>query len=510
MPASPVKIGPFTGGLNTISDPAAIGDTEVAFMQNFDVDLDGSLVSRPPITQFSTGIGAFNNLFILGYFKWTDGNNYLLATNSNGLYYFLSGTWHLITTQGANATAFVQYQNKAWIATPQGSANAGFSWDPTAGVTSIANMPKGSAAIMYKERMYIATGQAALANTSRLNFSQATDLSNSTGWPTSNFVDIKSGDGQDIIDIAVYSNAIVIFKTNSTYIFSYSTSPGKGTVQPVNPSIGAGYVHNWVVYENNLYVYHNGSIYEVSNWNYNKLNTKVKLGYINTHAGTNTIPVTLSLLGDRLVLRYYDSYYVFGLKTRAWTTWISTMFVDQFIQDPVFDTTTGAAAYYAGSCLSTDDNLYRFREGFFLADTEAMSCSFVTKTYDFNLSYAFKRLFWWGTDVLSKVSLTSMVTPVAYNIQTTWGDLTSHTWGSLVGHTWQQPLSQSITQTDNVSIANASGTKQFIKWLKSLRFRQVNFTITASLTGGSTDSPLRIFSHTAWVTNKEEVVKKIS
>lgn len=510
MPASPIKIGPFTGGLNTFSDPSAIGDTEVSVLQNFDVDLDGSLVSRPPITQFSTGIGAFNNLFVLGYFKWTDGNSYLLASNSNALYYFLSGTWHIISTQGANVTAYCQYGNKAWFATPQGSANQGFNWDPVAGVTSIANMPKGSSALIYKERMFIASGQAALANTSRLNFSQATDLSNATGWPVSNFIDIKSGDGQDIIDIAVFANTIVIFKTNSTYIFSYDSSPSKGAVQPVNPSIGAGFVHNWVIYENNLYVYHNGSVYEVSNWNYNKLNIKVKFAYVNTHSGTNTIPVTLSLLGDRLVLRYFDQYYVFGLKTRAWTTWVSTMFVDQFIQDPVFDTASGAAAYYAGSCLSTDDNLYRFREGYFLADTENMTCTVVTKNYDFNLSYAFKRLFWWGTDVLSKVSLTALVTPVVYNIATTWGDLSTHTWGSLVGHTWQQPLSQSINVSDTATIINASGTRQFIKWLKSLRFRQINFTTSATLTGGSTDSPLRIFSHTAFVTNKEGVVKKIS
>lgn len=511
MPGTPVKIGPFVGGLNTFSDPSAIGDNEIASLVNFDVDLDGSLVSRPPITQFNVGTGANNNLFLLGYFRWTDGNNYLLASNSNGLYYFLSGVWTLISTQGAGATAFVQYQNKAWIATPQGSSNSGFSWDPSAGKTDIALMPKGASALIYKERMFICVGSAALANTSRLYFSLAGDLSNATGWVSSNFIDVRSGDGQDIVDICVFQDTIVIFKSSSTYIFAYDSSPGKGSVRVISPSIGIGFLHCWAVYENSLCLYHNGSIYQITNWQYDKLNIKVPLSYINAHVSTNTIGVTVSVVGDRLVVRYFDSYFVYGLKTRAWTTWSSTMLVDQFVKNPVFDTTSGMAQYFAGSCLNTVRALYSFKDGYTLTDAEPMSCSVRTKTLDFNIGYAFKRLFWWGSDILTKVSLAANVSPVAYTTQVTWGDLhAGHLWGDLLGHTWQQPLSISLDVSDSVSIANASGARQFLRWLKSLRFRQVNFSISGNVTGVSSDSPIRVFSLTAYVTNKETVSKKIN
>lgn len=514
MPGTPVKVGPFVGGLNTFSDASAIGDNEVASLVNFDVDLDGSLVSRPPFVQFNAGTGANNNLFLLGYFRWTDGNNYLLASNSNGLYYFLSGVWTLISTQGAGATAYVQYQNKAWIATPQGSANSGFSWDPTGGgagtLTSIANMPKGSSAIIYKERMFIAVGSSALANTSRLYFSQPGDLSNATGWPSSNFIDVRSGDGQDIVDICIFQDTIVVFKTASTYIFAYDSSPAKGSVRIVSPSIGIGFLHCWAVYENSLVVYHNGSVYAVTNWQYEKLNIKVPFAYINAHVSSNTIGVTVSLLGDRVVVRYYDSYYVFGMKTRAWTTWSSSILVDQFIKNPVFDSTTGMAQYFAGSCLNTVRALYSFKDGYTLTDSESMACSVRTKTMDFNIGYAFKRLFWWGSDVLTKVSMGANVTPVAYTTQVTWNDLLAHNWGDLLGHSWQQPLSVTIDVSDSISISNASGARQFLRWLKSLRFRQVNFSLNGTVTGISTDSPIRIFSLTAYVTNHENVPKKIN
>jgi hypothetical protein len=511
MGGSPTLVGPFVNGLNRYSDPSAIGDNEVADIQNFDIDLDGSLVSRPPITQFDPGLGAFNNWFILGYFKFTDGKNYLLASNSNGAYYFVDGAWHLIHANGANATAYVQYKNKAFIVTPPGSSSSGFSWDPTAGKTDISTMPKGTCAVVYKERMFIGVGQTSTTNTSRLYFSPA-GQPDGTWAVSTDFLEIKSGDGQDIIDITVFADSITVFKTSSTYIFAYDSSPTRGAVRAVNATIGTSYQHNYVSYENSLYVYADGSVFQITNWTWDKLNIKVPFKYVNTHVGSNIIPVTVSILGDRLVIRYYDKYYVYGFKTKAWTTWDSTMLVDQFIKNPAFDTTTGINQYFAGSVISTDRSLYQFKDGYDAVNSESMTCYVLTKTYDFNVPYTYKRLFFWGSDVLSKVALTALVTPVAYNRQVTWNDLKNggFTWNDLLGHTWQQPLDVSINVSDNTNIVNVSGYRMFIKWLKSLRFRQVNFFIQGVTTGKSADAPIRIFKLTAWVANKELVSKKVN
>lgn len=510
MGGTPVKVGPFTGGLNRYSDPSAIGDTEVADIQNFDIDLDGSLVTRPPITQFSIGVGGFNNLFLLGFFKFTDGKNYLLASNSNAAYYFVDGAWHLLHINGANVTAFVQYKNKAFFATPPGSASSGFSWDPTTGKTDIATMPKGTCAVIYKERMFIGAGQTTTTTTSRLYFSPpgAPD----SAWNVSDFLDVKSGDGQDIIDITVFADSITVFKTSSTYIFAYDSSPTKGVVRVVNTTLGVSYQHNFVAYENSLYVYADGNVYQVTNWTWEKLNIKVPFKYINTHVGSNIIPVTLSQLGDRLIVRYFDLYYVYGFKTHAWTTWKCAFYVDQFTKNPTFDTTSGFNTYFAGSVISTDRSLYQFKDGYTLIDSESMDFFVQSKTYDYNVPYTFKRLFMWGSDVLSKVPLTALVTPVVYSTQVTWDDLKNggYTWNQLLGHTWNQPLDVSINVSDSVNIVNVNGVRMFIKWLKSLRFRQINYYIAGTNQGMVTDSPARIFTVTSWVTNHEMVSKKVN
>jgi hypothetical protein len=49
MPGAPIQVGPFIGGLNTFSDATAIADNELTVCENFELDLDGSLKSRPPI-----------------------------------------------------------------------------------------------------------------------------------------------------------------------------------------------------------------------------------------------------------------------------------------------------------------------------------------------------------------------------------------------------------------------------------------------------------------------------
>src|SRR6185503_10440488 len=51
MPGQPVKIGPFVGGMNTYSGPSAIADNEAVEIKNMEIDLDGSLTSRPAITR---------------------------------------------------------------------------------------------------------------------------------------------------------------------------------------------------------------------------------------------------------------------------------------------------------------------------------------------------------------------------------------------------------------------------------------------------------------------------
>ena len=132
----------------------------------------------------------------------------------------------------------------------------------------------------------------------------------------------------------------------------------------------------------------------------------------------------------------------------------------------------------------------------------------VTKTYDFEVPYTFKRLFHWGVDLFSKSVVEFSVIPTAYNVPIKWSELKTLKWSQL--KTWAKPLDVSLNVTDSISGANPSNTRIYVKLLKSLRFRQLAFRLSSTVTGSNTTGPLRVFSITAFVSNKELVSKKVS
>jgi hypothetical protein len=157
--------------------------------------------------------------------------------------------------------------------------------------------------------------------------------------------------------------------------------------------------------------------------------------------------------------------------------------------------------YYAGSCINTKKNMIRMNDGRDasvderdLSVTTNISCSITTKTYDLAVSHSFKRLFWWGADVLTSNSVTGVATPIVASFQSTWDDLTN--WDAL--NTWDFPLSSPASTT--TAVGSISGVmRRFVKFAKGLRFRQINFTVTIPSSGKNTDGPARIYSLTALI-----------
>jgi len=82
MPGEAIQVGPFVGGLNTFSDETAIADNELVVCNNFELDLDGSLLSRPPIVDrgITFPLGATGNVNLLGYYYAPGNIPYLLAS----------------------------------------------------------------------------------------------------------------------------------------------------------------------------------------------------------------------------------------------------------------------------------------------------------------------------------------------------------------------------------------------------------------------------------------------
>lgn len=531
--ALPLSIGPFIGGLNTYSDPSAIGDTEVAYINNFDVDLDGSLVSRPPITRMSSS--TFYDVHILGTYTSIAGVSYIIYSATDGTTNYLRAfnivtNAHSTISSGTiatfNITCMVVYQGKAWfIQSPIASGNGG-SWDGTT-FTAVAAIAHGVSACVYKERIFVASGIGS-TNTSQVVFSNA---ALPTTWTGTDIFLVSNGDGQPITKIYSIGGSIACFKTDSTYVFAYESSPTKGQVQSVSATIGIDNTDCLIESEGVMYLMYASNIYSIQNWNWEQLNIKVPFAFVNANGSNTRNTASVSVIGQRLICRYYDSIYVFGMKTRAWTRWTynSTLAPDFWIKSPIKDAGTSIRTYYAGNYLNTNTinspYIHRLKDTYTAVDIEAgMVCEIRTKIYDqvtfstrtkaytIAIPYTFKRLCWWGVDLLANSTVNAQVIPVTFGIPVTWAQIAALnlTWAQRGTFTWANPLDTVISVSDTANVVNLSGVRMFVKYMKSLRFRQIQFILFSTIDGSTVTGPFRIFSIKAFIINKEKLTKQIS
>jgi len=223
----------------------------------------------------------------------------------------------------------------------------------------------------------------------------------------------------------------------------------------------------------------------------------------------------MSSVGFRVIARYYDSHYVYNTKTKAFTLWTSSLTPDQFIKSPIVDTTTGIDTYIAGNYFkypggAQSAKLFLMKDATTATDLENFTCSIQTKVYAFNVPYTFKRMMWWGVDLLARSTMIVTAIPIAYGIPVYWKSLPPRRWADMPPGTWGAPLDVSISISDNAGIHNALGKRMFVKFLKSLRFRQLQFVISSDLDGTTNTGPFQIYSITAFIVNKQLVPAKIN
>lgn len=348
MVGQPLRLGPFIGGLNTASDPTAIGDAELATCSNFELDIDGSLVSRPPITE------------LLGHSGWTErivmlteavfsGTHYLIGSNTNGVYQYTGGVWTLITNTIQAAVA-IQYANFVYLVAKPGSANPGGKWSPGGGFVTVADLPDGQAAVVHKARLFVVLGMDATTDTSRVKFSDADDLDT---WDPVNFIDVAQGDGTKLIDVVVFQDNLLLFKDRSTYALAYDIRPTDAVLREVSSTIGVERQHCVANFENQVYLFHRGYVYEIINYDFHRLNTKVPFIVDATTPSPFASEHTfVALIEDRLICRAQNQIYVYGLETRTWCQWSSEAGLLHYFGPIVTIHESTGDRYYAGSAVT--------------------------------------------------------------------------------------------------------------------------------------------------------------
>lgn len=338
---SAVTIGPFVGGLNNVSNAGEARDSEVVDLVNFEVTVDEALTSRPPIEALAgSTLPATNTLGweILGVYRVTSTEWYLIVvvptdgtTNVNttvkAYLNGIIGAGESVTVVknsiGLNnkVTSMVQFKEWVYFNVNTGATDTGFRWSISAAVSNIATMPKGSVMISWKTRLWI-SGTGENVNGDRVFFStvDATGPHPET-WGASDFFDVAPGEGGFITALVPSFNNLIIFKTDGTWRFAYPSKPAQGVVDKISGNVGCASKYAVVEFENYMYVYDQGRVYEMVNSNFTQINRFVlfeedALGVDSTAPG-----VELSIINRRLLVRYFNAMYCFSVDTKAWAQW---------------------------------------------------------------------------------------------------------------------------------------------------------------------------------------------
>lgn len=550
-------IGPFSGGINTFSDQAMIADDEMTDCLNFDISLDGSLSARPPwslmkgtITTNTSG-GANPPLcsqLVIGTGTYESQRFVIVSSNHSGAFaayiYYVDGVNAGVLakiTDGTFSKAH-RYSNFLYLV-PDLGQSGGYSYDLEIGtVTAIASMPSGYASAIYKDRLWI-SGRQNATNDSRLYFSE---VANFASWPGTNFFDINPGDGDAVNDLVVYQDNIIIFKSSATYVLSYDTGPAQAVLNIINNDIGATGRNCVGVYENSIFILKYNQVYEMSNYDFVRVSVKLPFIYDSTIQAPGSAslvkykwPLWLSVVGDRLVIRYYNKLYVYHLRLRGWTRWDSLdtniKYLGPITRLDNTDTGTlqGYETYVASSCLDTVPDaqgigstgawkmyfkLFQMEDRYTNSATENgnitapgtpvdIQLSMTTKQFNIGLSHRFKRLMHWGIDCYTGRQITGTLFPQSVTYKVTWNQLASYHWHEL--GTWQYPVTSlpGVTQV----IPQDSGTQiKFIRFPKSLRFRLLKFKVDLLTKGNLSDGPVKLYSITAFIAAKQLTPKAVN
>lgn len=325
MAREPLVIGPFAGGLNTYDDPTAVKDTELVECLNWDPGLEGSLRSRPPFTDLAKplALGATGNAKLVGFFYSSGGAYWLIASDGLNTTWAFNGqtrTWSTITTT-FSATSMAQFDNKAWLLSPVGDADPGGYWTPSGGFVADADMPRGDSIVSFKSRLWVTPGKGN-PNGTRVYYSKT--LGQPNFWQSPSFVDVGQGDGQDIVLLTTYYDTLVAFRTQSIYRFAFNADPAQGSVSVLVPGIGLTSKECLISHEGYLYFMYDEKAYQFINTNAQQINLKVP--FTATNKANIAMPFSVSLFNNRAIFHYYDTMYVYSLRTKTWTRWKSPQY----------------------------------------------------------------------------------------------------------------------------------------------------------------------------------------
>lgn len=338
-----IQIGPLTGGLNNVSRAGEARDTEVIDLVNMEVTVDEALTSRPAIEAVTGSTLPSTNTItwdVLGIYRISISEWYLIVslpkdgtTNTdttvraylNGIV----GPGETILTikqsvgLGNRVSAMAQFNDRLYFCTPFGATESGFSWKKgeAVGGTTHASIPKGNIMISWKTRLWVAgTGENTAGDRVKFSSIDGTGPHPET-FNAADFFDVEPGSGGFITAIIPSYNNLIIFKNDGTWRFTYASDPTGGQIDKISGAVGCASKNAVCEFENYLYVYDQGKVYELVNSGFTQVNRFVEFELDDMGVDANAPSVEMSIVNRRLIVRYFNALYVFNVDTKAWSKW---------------------------------------------------------------------------------------------------------------------------------------------------------------------------------------------
>ena len=393
MPGNPTKLGPFTGGLNNKSQTGEAKADELVEMLNFEVTTDEAVTSRPPIElikgTYRTSLLTAANWKVLCVFRRSPSEWYLIVSepvvdagiDKVKVNAYLNGNLasapievEPATTAENEVSDAVQFADEVFFIRDITSSSPGFKWGPLSPYEQLTSMPRGKVIVSWKSRLWIAgrTDSSGLGAQLRYSHIEPTGPEPHT-WRVEDYVDVAYGEGGFITSIIPLQNNLVIFKSDGTWRFSYPSQVKDGSVDVLSSSIGAASRHSAVELENIVYLYDQGSVYEMVNSTFTKINSTVELREDQNSINTPIDDVEISIVNRRIVIRYSNAIYALNIETKAWSQWRSyTGTPGRFIELPAESSSSSSPVYISSSCGTA------IREEIFVRDFNSVTSKFGT------------------------------------------------------------------------------------------------------------------------------------
>lgn len=401
-----LTVGPFTGGLNNVSLSGEARDNELVDLVNMEVTVDGALTSRPSIQVIpGTTLPAANTLGweVLGIYRISNSEWYLIVsqpsdtTNVNTVVKaYMNGiigagesviTIKTITGLHNRITAVCQFKDWVYFNVGPLATDTGFRWKKNVAVSNIVTMPKGNLMVSWKTRLWIAgTGDSDTGDTIRFSTIDSGGPKPEI-WAAADTFDVAPGEGGFITAMIPSFNNLIVFKNDGTWRFSYPSKPAAGTIDKISGQVGASGKNAVVDFENYMYVYDQGRIYEMVNSNFSQVNRFVNFREDEFGVDAVAPDVELSIINRRLLVRYFNAMYSFNIDTKTWSQWRSYSGTPgRFYELPANSSDASPSQYVAasrGAEQSVSANMIE-DSGFLDPDTNAARAAIVDGTVTFS------------------------------------------------------------------------------------------------------------------------------